>query len=613
MHFIPEGLTPGATYYWRIDEIERDMTTIHIGNVWSFTATPVTAWAPDPADGARQVGQTPTLAWTVGQGAAEHHLYLGADPDAVAGGATETDMGTLAGNESTYQITDALDIDATYYWRVDTKDSAGTVQTGEVWSFTTIAPGPGGAIRQWWLGVSGTDVPTLTGDARYPDEPDGEELVALMEGPTDWADNYGSRLYGWLYPPTTGDYTFWLASDDFGELWLSPDEDPANAVMIADVPGWTPSRDFDNTRGGVSDAAAQMSDPMTLQAGQIYYIEALMNEGTGGDNIAVAWQGPGIPREVIGADSIGPIAIYPLRAFGPSPADGAVDTVQSPVLSWSAGENAQQHDVYFGDDADAVAGADPATADIYRGSQAGTTYNPGALEWGKSYYWRIDEKETDGTIRTGAVWGFTTAVFVLIDDFESYTNDVGQRAFEVWVDGIGFSAPPPGHPGNGSAAAVGHDIWSPDSPHYNGLIMETSIVHGGDQSMPVYYDNANAPHYSEIEKTWQTPQDWTVNGLDALVFYLKGSLGNAAEALYVVVEDSAGRAATVRPPDPDVATSLWWAEVKIALSQFGDAGVNLAAVKKLIIGLGDRDAPVMGAGGLIYIDDAKVVLPAATE
>jgi hypothetical protein len=185
--------------------------------------------------------------------------------------------------------------------------------------------------------------------------------------------------------------------------------------------------------------------------------------------------------------------------------------------------------------------------------------------------------------------------------------------FEVWVDGIGFSAPEPGNPGNGSSAAVGHDIWSPDSPYYNGLIMETDIVHGGRQSMPVDYNNAVAPNYSEIERTWQAPQDWTVNGLDALAFYLRGSLGNAPEPLYVVVEDSGGRGATVTCSDPDAAASLRWAEMRMALSQFADAGVDLAAVKKLIIGLGDRDAPVAGGGGLIYIDDVRLVLPASTE
>ncbi|MGR8919934.1 MAG: hypothetical protein ACU85V_09955, partial [Gammaproteobacteria bacterium] len=77
-----------------------------------------------------------------------------------------------------------------------------------------------------------------------------------------------------------------VCDDDGGELRLSTDADPNNATMIARVVGWTGPREWDNT-------PAQKSEPVTLQAGRKYYLEALQKEGSGGDNVAVAWQPPG--------------------------------------------------------------------------------------------------------------------------------------------------------------------------------------------------------------------------------------------------------------------------------------------------------------------------------
>ena len=587
MYYHIMGLQPGVTYYWRVDEVEPDMVTIHTGNVWSFTAMPVAAWAPDPVDGAEQLLLAPTLTWTPGQSATAHHLYFGSDRDAVAAGDAGTDMGTLTGLETTYQVVGPLEMDTTYYWRVDETDTGGAVHTGEVWSFTTIAPGPGGAVREWWTDVTGTTLDILRGDARFPDEPSGQELVALMEGPVDWSDNYGSRIYGWLYPQASGDYTFWLASDDQGELWLSTDADPANAALIAGVEGWVPSRDFFGTAG--IPGTRQQSAPVALEAGQVYYIEALMNEGTGGDNLSVAWQGPGVPFGVIGADAVGPTAVYPVLAFAPSPADGAVDTIQSPILSWLAGQGATQHALYLGDDADAVANADTSTADIFRGQQAATSYNTGPLEWGKTYYWRVDE---NAAAAPGKVWSFTTADFLNVEDFESYDDDIegGTTIYQTWIDGFE----------NGTGATAGY------LEAIGGTFCETTIVHDGRQSLPLDYNNIDPPYYSEVERTFDSTQDWTVNGVDTLTVYFRGSIGNGPAALYVAVEDAAGNVGVAVHPDPDAVLSVRWTEWAIPLSDLTVAGVNVAAVKKVYIGVGDRDNPTADGTGLIFIDDIRI-------
>lgn len=150
----------------------------------------------------------------------------------------------------------------------------------------------GTILRECWFGISGTAVEALTSNADYPDSPFIVEQLTSLEGPTDWNNDYGTRIRGYLYPPETGDYTFWIAGDDNCELWLSTDGTPANAVLIAEVPGWTDSREWDKY-------IEQESESITMTAGQKYYIEVLHKEGTGGDNIAVSWAGPGISQTAI--------------------------------------------------------------------------------------------------------------------------------------------------------------------------------------------------------------------------------------------------------------------------------------------------------------------------
>jgi hypothetical protein len=147
-------------------------------------------------------------------------------------------------------------------------------------------------LREWWTGISGTSVSNLTSDINYPTNPNGRVLLTSLEAPTDWAENYGTRIRGYVYPPTSGNYTFWIASDDNGQLRLSTDDDPCHAVQIAYVNDWTNSREW-------TKYTSQTSTPKPLLAGHKYYIEALQKEGGGGDNIAVAWQGPGIATQQV--------------------------------------------------------------------------------------------------------------------------------------------------------------------------------------------------------------------------------------------------------------------------------------------------------------------------
>jgi hypothetical protein len=584
MYYHIAGFVPGTTYYWRVDEVEANKTTIHTGKVWSFTAMPLIPYAPAPADGCVNAAQAPVLSWLPGQGTIKYHVYFGDSLAAVQEGASATDRGTMTATRLPVGL---LRAGTSYYWRVDGLDAMDQARAGQVWSFTTGDPVEGKVVREWWSTINGTLVNNLTADSRYPNSPSGRELLSSFEGPVDWADSYGSRLSGWLVPPKSGEYIFWIASDDGGELWLSTDVDPNNAQLIASVSGWTDSQNWESM-------PSQKSAAVTLQADQKYYIQALQKEGSGGDNVAVAWQPPGGAREVIPGTYVQTYALPPIKAATPFPANGAVNTIQSPTLSWFAGEKAQQHQVYLGQDANTVANADTSDADVYKGQQAGATFEPGALEWGKTYYWRIDESNTSDPESPwkGNVWSFTTANFLPVDDFEAYNDDegTGTRIYETWIDGYSDGS---------SGSTVGYT---------NAPFAERKIVHGGLQSMPLDYNNVNTPFYSEAVRVFEAAQDWTANGVDTLVLYIQGRGSNTAAPLYVALEDASKHIGTVVHSDAAVVTKAGWTEWQIPLSQF--AGVNPAKVKKMYIGLGDKANPTTGGAGLIYIDDLRVTKPA---
>ncbi|MHC4226205.1 MAG: LamG domain-containing protein [Planctomycetota bacterium] len=129
---IPDGLVPGTTYYWRIDEVnDADPNSPWKGDIWSFSIPPKTAYYPGPADGAESVTLDAELSWTAGFGGKLHTVYFGDnfdDIDAATGGTAQT--------STTFTPPGPLELAKTYYWRVDEFDPP-TTYKGDVWSFTT--------------------------------------------------------------------------------------------------------------------------------------------------------------------------------------------------------------------------------------------------------------------------------------------------------------------------------------------------------------------------------------------------------------------------------------------------------------------------------------------
>lgn len=141
--------------------------------------------------------------------------------------------------------------------------------------------GSGKITRDFWANTSGSSI----SDIPFNSTPTSTSQITIFEGPTNTADNYGSRIRGYICPPLTGNYTFWIASDNNSELWLSTNDQPTNKVKIASVEGFCPSR-------GWTKYPIQQSVPINLTARTKYYIEAIHRESIQGDNLAVGWQLP---------------------------------------------------------------------------------------------------------------------------------------------------------------------------------------------------------------------------------------------------------------------------------------------------------------------------------
>ncbi len=286
------------------------------------------------------------------------------------------------------------------------------------------------------------------------------------------------------------------------------------------------------------------------------------------------------------------------EAGAPNPADGAIDVLRDVMLSWKPGNSTVTHEVYFGADFNDVNNADITdVTGIYRGSQDldAISYTPTELplEWNQTYYWRIDEvNEADpNSPWKGNVWSFTVINHVVVDNFEDY--DVGNKEiWWVWKDGLGYVAHDnePAYPGNGTGSAVGDE----NSPSY----MEETIVHGGDKSMPVYYDNSTIG-LSEVTRTLNA--DWTQDDVLTLTLFYKGNLANDAEPMYIALNGT-----EISHDNPQATRASGWNQWDILLQDFADLGVDLININTMSIGLGNKANPVPGGSGNVLIDDIRL-------
>ena len=621
---VPGGLIPGTTYYWRIDEVnDADPNSPWVGDVWSFTVPSITAYNNTPADGAKNVLDNVTLSWAPGLGAQLHQVYFGNNFDDVSNAS-----GAPLVQDTTF-VPGALEPGKTYYWRVDEFES-GITHKGDVWSFSTV---PEIAVTDqnlmlWWTldeGAGATAVDwsghgnhgAITGDAQWTDGYQGTALsfgddvyveVAGYDGITgtaprtccawirattvanqnimSWAQNATGQKWrvrvngtGGLRAEVEGGYHYGVTNIADG-LWHHV------AVTFEDE-GSPDVLDTLLYVDGRRDAtAASQATGIDTAAGPVRIGKSPWYDDSFMDDIDDAR----IYDKVLTAEEIQQVMLGDTKLAGnPVPERVAlVDTRDISSLSWSRGDTAASHDVYFGIDRDAVAGADNNSPE-FQGNQAGANLSlAGLVEFGGGdYYWRIDEVEADGSIIAGTIWKFTVPDYLIVDNFESYDNidpapgEPGlNRIFDKWIDGFGTLT---------NGALVGNDL-----PPY----AETNIVHGGAQSMIYRYDNVGKT--SEATLTL-TRGDWAVEGVAKLSLWLRGDSANSADRIYVALNGSA-----VVYHDDAAATQLTgWKEWVIDLATLG---INLTNVQSISIGIGTRNSPApIGGTGTMYFDDIRLI------
>ena len=299
-------------------------------------------------------------------------------------------------------------------------------------------------------------------------------------------------------------------------------------------------------------------------------------------------------REIIAA--MQGVAVNAYTAFKPDPGDGAVEVAQDVVLGWKPGDFSTGRNVYLGTSLDDV---NEASVDDPRGVLAAENLTelsfdpPGLLDYGVTYYWRVDElnEAEAGSPWKGNVWSFTVLNYpIIIDDFESYTDFSPDEVWNTWIDGYGDAT-------NGSTAGY------PDPDFVGGgHYVETDIVHSGEQSLPLFYDNAAG--LSEVTRSMAGTSNWTQDGVVTYTMFVHGDAANANEPMYVAVNGSA-----VVNLAAGLALATEWTQVDIPLQDFSNKGVNLSNVSSLSIGLGNKSNPTAGGEGVVYIDDIRLYRP----
>ena len=628
----PDGLEHGVTYYWRVDEVnDAHPDSPWKGEIWSFWIPYKTGFNPDPVDGAQFEPTNVKLSWEEGMNAVMQTVYFG----------TEADEVTNATGAPTQMVSTfdpgPLELDTTYYWRVDTFNKAEWV-TGPVWSFKTMPEIPATddpSLVAWWkldegLGTTVVDYSgnghhgKFTGQVEWVDGIDS----GALQFPSGWVEmteyegvlgTQNRTVTAWIKTTGYGDIVSWGISTEDGKKWIfCVNHNAGNGTFEALRTECAGSRIVGSTvltDGQWHHVASVLDSAGTPTINNIkLYVDGVREVIS--DSVVVdvnttsegrtVWLGEGHHSRMF-PGLIDDVRIYDraltqdeikllmrgdlLLAWDPEPLLGRIVDIESVLpLRWKAGDNASQHDVYFGTDKDAVINADESdTTNVYRGRQALTNYNPPeGVDWGGGpYHWRIDEYNNDGTISKGNVWNFTVADFILIDDMESY-NDLdpedpeSNRIFNVWLDGYD-------DPANGSL------IGYADAP-----FTEQTIVHGGQKSMPFEYDNAAGK--SEATLTITGLKDWTRYGIEELSLWFHGSADNAPEPMYVVLNNSVA----VTNDNPNAAQVDTWTQWAIDLQAFADQGLNLTNINTITIGFGNRNNPVSGGSGMVFFDDIQL-------
>ncbi|MCL5281035.1 MAG: discoidin domain-containing protein, partial [Planctomycetes bacterium] len=570
------GWDIGENNYWFRGEIDdvalfnRALSASQIKRIMQKGMTPELADGPQPKNSIVDLPRDLTLSWTAGLYAGMHDLYVGTSPADVSAASRANPLGVLVAQGQTATTYDlrGLAFGQTYYWRVDEVNAppASTIFKGEVWHFTVEPSGYVLAGGQITATASSSSTPeegpanTINGsglDANDLHAVDTTKMWLSGAGDSAWIRYEFDKVYS-LYQMLVWNH------NAMTEPLIGFGIQEATIEYSVDGTAWT--RLGESHTFGRASGKANYTFNTTVDFGgaaaKFVRITAVSNWG-------------GILKQY-GLSEVRFLYI-PVSARQPEPLSGAKGVAPQQTLSWRPGRQAAKHEVYLSTDKQAVVDG---TAPVMTVSEP--RFEPAALDLAQTYYWKVNEVNDAAPVKVwqGDVWSFSTPDSLVVDDFESYTAEEGNRIYEIWIDGWE----------NKTGSQVGYL----DAP-----FVEQTIVHGGRQSMPLTYNNGADPFYSETERTFDEPQDWTANGVVTLTLYFRGALGNDGK-LYVKINNTK----VAYDGDPGDIARLIWQPWNIDLKSVGG---NLTSVKKLTVGVEGNNAK-----GVLYIDDI-VLSPKAAQ
>jgi hypothetical protein len=438
------------------------------------------ASGPVPADGATDVPRDAVLGWISGEFAAGHNVYFGTNRDDVAAATKADPRGVLVSDgqpAAEYDPEGLLEYGQTYYWRIDEVNGSPD-NTAEPFAYPikTIAATASSSAPS--MGPQNT-VNGSGLDAEDQHSAVSTEMWMSSGVKPNWIRYEFDKVY------KLHELLVWN-SNQLLETFMGFGAKDVTIEYSADGQTWAQLEGVPEFARATSQPAYAANTTVPFGGITAKFVKLTINATWGG-----------LPQT--GLSEVRFLYV-PVHAFEPEPAMGAAGVALEAAMTWRPGREATSHVVYFGDDSDAVAqGTVPAQTVTDR------SYTPAAMDFGATYYWRVDEVGDAGTYE-GELWSFTSQEYKTIDDFEAYNDDVDAETtiYHAWVDGVTTKA---------SGSQVGYD----ESP-----FAETTILHGGQQAMPLAYDNSTSPYYSEAEREFETAQNWTGNGATELCVWTRG-------------------------------------------------------------------------------------------
>ncbi|MCX5644525.1 MAG: discoidin domain-containing protein [Phycisphaerae bacterium] len=488
------GAAKGVTEFApaRIDDIliyDQALTDAEIQSIMKGLSDKSLAVNVSPEDGATDVPRDVTLNWTAGQYPATHDVYFGttfADVNDATGTNTTGILASKGQADTTFDPPGSRAYGQTYYWRIDEVNTSadGTIYKGGVWSFTAEPYGyPITSITATAsssaasMGPEKTvDASGLTGDLHGTE---GTTMWLSGGAQPNWIQYQFDKAY------KLNDLKVWNSNQPI-EGFLGFGAKNVTIETSADGTTWTALANVPEFARATGMAGYAANTTINMGGVMAKYVKLTITSNWGG-------MAPQTGLSEVRFSQI------PVQARAPQPANAATGVVVETSLNWRPGREAGSHQVFFGTDPNAVANGAASAKTV-----ADHAFAPGTLNLGTTYYWKVDEVNTATYL--GNVWSFTTQEYGVVDDFESY-NDDDQRIYDAWIDG---------YTDGKSGSLVGYLTAT------NGTFAETTVIHGGKQSMPFEYNNVKAPYYSEASRTFEATQNWTTNGADTLSLYFRG-------------------------------------------------------------------------------------------